>query len=184
MISPSSRLVWSVGIGVVPCLCIAPLLPAAVVVCLAVIALICVFAGWDAWRGIVSARAVTVRVSGDGEYKWFKGRPEVLSFAVSAPCEFALDLPGALTAAQPVAAADGKATVRVTPQARGRYRVERSFIRLQSPFGLWRVDATKAVTVAIPSVSRSGDRTRCSGTLAAAADGSASAEAGWPRARF
>jgi uncharacterized protein (DUF58 family) len=148
MIVPSSRLLWWVGLAVVPLATLGGILTDSAALAIGVVGLLFALAGLDAIRGLgvldglrVELPPVT-RFSKDREggvellvhNESRRGRE--LRFGLPLPREFESPHED-LTARMPEGSALAKLSWPVTPRRRGSYRIDRCHLECASPFGLW-----------------------------------------------
>jgi uncharacterized protein (DUF58 family) len=155
MISPSGRMLWAVTVVAVPLCALAGFATGLLMPCVVLLCLLGAFAALDAWRGMRRVSKLTA-TSGEAEWKWFKGRESTIPLRLEGSpgrYEVALELPSGLSARSPVVAVDaGESTVIDMPclaEQRGRYRVGKCFVRTSSPWKLWQMRDTKALTIGI-----------------------------------
>ena len=155
MISPAPRILWAVALLAVPLCAAAGFSRELLEVCLVLLCLLGSAAALDARRGTrrLSQLAIT---SAPAELKWFKGRQAAVALRIAGTpgqYELALDLPVGLSAPSPVVGVDvGERTavdVQCMPDERGRYHVNRCFVRACSPWKLWQVSGEKTLGLSI-----------------------------------
>lgn len=146
MIAPSGRLIWSATLTTLP-LSLAPaLLPQATAPLALLLAAAAGLWAIDAWRTRELERSLAVRFP--ERLDLARGRGGELFFEIEAELparlELGLDLPEEMTSSQretrlALNADAPAATVswQLTGRRRGRFAIERLFVRFPSPFGFW-----------------------------------------------
>jgi uncharacterized protein (DUF58 family) len=157
MIFPTRSMIVAVASTAIPTCTLAGLVPAAVVPCVLLLAMLFAIVAADAMRPARAIRGVMVTPDSPA-LKWFKGRRSVIRLRLGAippqisRIRLSLELPASICEVEPIAIdASPPAAIELAclPQERGRFQITTCHLAGSSPWRLWHVRSYQPVNIEI-----------------------------------